>query len=297
MDWALTWVGTAKQTEDRETQRVIPGVKQSDGTPNDIVANINEYYYRSSGLNGFGNVDEHFVQDTSWLRLRTLNLSYDLTDVIKNLNIMIANSNEAGYYHYVGIGQVLKAFTLMLMTDYWNHIPNSEAYQGVDNLQPIYDNQAEIYTEVHSLLNQARQNLNSSDGGLSVSGDIIYSGNTTNWIKATHAIQARAYLHQSLTNNSYYTQALSSIDQAFSSGADDMEFKFGNSATTAAPWYQFNRDRGDIGFNSTYGDILSSYNDPRLDIYDGDGSSLFGDVVDTHEFFVIDQAVKLIGYT
>ena len=76
-----------------------------------------------------------------------------------------------------------------------------------------------------------------------------------------------------------------------------MEFKFGNSATTAAPWYQFNRDRGDIGFNSTYADALGNYNDPRLDIYDGDGSSLFGDVVDTHEFFVIDQGVKLVGYT
>ena len=52
-----------------------------------------------------------------------------------------------------------------------------------------------------------------------------------------------------------------------------------------------------MGFNSTYGDALSNYNDPRLDIYDGDGSSLFGDVVDTHEFFVIDQGVKLVGYT
>ena len=84
VDWALTWVGTAKQTEDRDTQRIIKGVKNSDGSPNDIVADINEYYYRSSGLNGFGNVDEHFVQDASWLRLRTLNLRYNLTEVIKN---------------------------------------------------------------------------------------------------------------------------------------------------------------------------------------------------------------------
>lgn len=84
VDWALTWVGTAKQTEDRGTQKIITGVKQSDGSPNDIVAEINEYYYRSSGLNGFGNVDEHFVQDTSWLRLRSLNISYDLTSLIKN---------------------------------------------------------------------------------------------------------------------------------------------------------------------------------------------------------------------
>jgi TonB-linked SusC/RagA family outer membrane protein len=84
VDWALTWVGTAKQTEDRGSQRVIPGVKQSNGSPNDIVANINEYYYRSSGLNGFGNVDEHFVQDTSWLRLRTLNINYNLTHLFKD---------------------------------------------------------------------------------------------------------------------------------------------------------------------------------------------------------------------
>lgn len=59
-------------------------VKQSDGSPNDIVEEINEYYYRSSELNGFGNVDEHFVQDTTWLRLRSLNISYDLTSLIKN---------------------------------------------------------------------------------------------------------------------------------------------------------------------------------------------------------------------
>lgn len=73
-----------KQPEDRGTQKIITVVKQSDGSPNDIVEEINEYYYRSSELNGFGNVDEHFVQDTTWLRLRSLNISYDLTSLIKN---------------------------------------------------------------------------------------------------------------------------------------------------------------------------------------------------------------------
>ena len=234
---------------------------------------------QQAGFNNYTFAGSKF--ETDWSNL--------YVDVLQNLNIMIANSSESGYNHYVGIGQALKAYSLMLMTDYWNHIPNSEAYQGIDNLQPIYDSQADIYTEVHSLLNQARQNLNSNDVGLLVSGDIIYSGNTAAWIKATHAIQARAYLHQSLSNDSFYTQALNSINQAFSSEADDMEFKFGSSATTAAPWYQFNRDLGDIGFNSTFGDALRAYNDPRLDIYDGDGSSLFGDVVD--------QAVKLVSHT
>ena len=46
-----------------------------------------------------------------------------------------------------------------------------------------------------------------------------------------------------------------------------------------------------------FGDALASYNDPRLDIYDGDGSSLYGDLYDCHEFFTIDQAASLVSYS
>jgi hypothetical protein len=173
----------------------------------------------------------------------------------------------------------------------------TEALNGIEVLQPVCDSQASIYDEVHPLLNSARQNLNQNDGGLPLSGDLIYSGDASLWIKATHAIEDRAYVHQGLLSNSNYTSALSSINQAFGSNEEDMTFKFGSSATTAAPWYQFNRDRGDIGFHPTFGDALASYNDPRLDIYDGDGSSLYGDVYDSHEFFTIDQAVSLVSYS
>ena len=44
-------------------------------------------------------------------------------------------------------------------------------------------------------------------------------------------------------------------------------------------------------------EALASYNDPRLDIYDGDGSSLYDDLYDSHEFFTIDQEVSLVSYS
>ncbi len=242
---------------------------------------------QQAGFNSYNFAGSNF--DTDWSNL--------YVDVLENLNIMIENSAENGYNHYVGIGQTLKAYTLMLMTDYWNSIPYTEAFTGVEILQPAFDSQASIYTEIHSLLASARSNLSAGDGGLSISGDVIYSGDTSLWIKGTHAIDARAYLHQGLLNNSNYTAALNSINSAFNSSAEDMTFQFGTGATTAAPWYQFNRDRGDIGFNTTFGEALAAYSDPRLDIYDGDGSSLFGDVLDEHEFFVINQAVELTTYT
>ena len=242
---------------------------------------------QQAGFNNYTFAGSNF--ETDWSNL--------YVDVLQNLKIMIRDSQEKGYNHYVGVGEVLEAYTILLMTDYWNEIPYTEAFQGVENLQPIYDSQASIYDQVHSLLASARQNLGSGDGGLALSGDNIYSGSTSSWIKASHAIDARAYLHQGLLSSSNYASALTSINSAFSSSSEDMTFKFGAAATTAAPWYQFNRDRGDIGFNSTFGDALTMYNDPRGDIYDGDGTSLFGDVVDSHEFFVIDQAVELVTYT
>ena len=242
---------------------------------------------QQAGFNNYTFAGSNF--ETDWSNL--------YVDALQNLNIMINNSTENGYNHFNGVGQILKAFTLLLMTDYWNHIPYKEAFDGINNLQPIYDSQESIYSEVHSLLVSGRKSLNLDDGGLALSGDLIYGGDIALWIKASHAIAARAFLHQALINNSNYTSALNSIQNSFSSTIDDMNFKFGESATTAAPWYQFNRDRGDIGFNSTFGDALNAMNDPRLDIYDGDGSSLFGDVVETHEFFTISQAVELISYT
>ena len=68
----------------------------------------------------------------------------------------------------------------------------TEAQNGIEVLQPVYDSQASIYDEVHALLNSARQNLNQNDGRLPLSGNLIYSGDSPLWIKATIAIEAGA---------------------------------------------------------------------------------------------------------
>lgn len=228
---------------------------------------------------------------------RSTDWSNFYVDILQNSNIMIDQSSEAGHNHYVGAGQVLKAFGLLVMTDYWNEIPYSDALGGIENLQPVYDTQASIYAEIHSLLASARTNLAATDGGLPLSGDLIYSGDTSLWIKASHGIEAKAYLHEGLLSTANYTAALASIENSFDSNDEDFSFPFGSGAATASPWYQFNRDRGDIGFNPTMGNVMVALNDPRKDIYDGDDESTFLNETETHEFFTIDQSVDLATFT
>jgi len=236
---------------------------------------------------GFNNYEiTATVFDTDWKLL--------YTDILQNNEILINQSEANGYNHYVGVGKTIKAFTLLLMTDYFNKIPYTEALTGTAILQPVYDDQAEIYEEVHNLLTEARASLNSSDGGVELSGDFIYSGDTDLWIKATYAIEARAYLHQSLLDSNNYTNALNAIASSFSSTDEEMTFDFVDGATTAGPWYQFNRDRaGDIGFNPTMETILTNYADPRLSIYD-DGEVAFSS---DHEYFTQNRSLPLVSYT
>lgn len=76
-NWALTFFGRSQLTADtrEEAPFVIPGVKQSDGAPNDIPIVRGQNYWTSS-LGGFGSVDEQFIQSTSWIRLREVSVSY-----------------------------------------------------------------------------------------------------------------------------------------------------------------------------------------------------------------------------
>jgi len=76
-NWALTFFGRSQLTADtrEEAPFAIPGVKESTGEPNDIPIVRSQNYWLSS-VGGFGSVDEQFVQDASWIRLREVSLSY-----------------------------------------------------------------------------------------------------------------------------------------------------------------------------------------------------------------------------
>ncbi|WP_299321117.1 SusC/RagA family TonB-linked outer membrane protein [uncultured Maribacter sp.] len=134
-DWALSFFGRSKITENRGETLVIEGVKQSDGSANDIVATLDEYYYASSGLSGFGSVDEAFVQSTSWLRLRTLNLSYDLTSAINsdffdNVSLTFTGNNLWLETPYTGVDpetSLTGAGSNAQGVDYFNN-PGTKSY-------------------------------------------------------------------------------------------------------------------------------------------------------------------------
>ncbi|PIY08066.1 MAG: hypothetical protein COZ18_14190 [Flexibacter sp. CG_4_10_14_3_um_filter_32_15] len=129
-----TGAGTALITENRGNVVVWKGVKE-DGTPNDIPIIANQRYY----TNFFSQIDELFVEDGSFVKLREISLSYNLpkklleklpietlsfTATGRNLYIssnfsyfdpegnLYGSGNAQGFYHAVTPGTRSYAFGL-----------------------------------------------------------------------------------------------------------------------------------------------------------------------------------------
>lgn len=215
-------------------------------------ASINDYSISTSNMN------------TAW---RTNLYAGSLID----LNLLKEKAVAEDLGHYEGVANALLAYSWMMATDVWNDMPYQEAFQGTDNLQPAFDSQEFIYSQVFSLLDAATA-LFDKDGGGKVPGtdDIMFEGDIDKWKKFVQVTKARAYLHLALVDNSNYGKALTALQGGFESNDDDARFPWGDGETSAAPWYQFNRDReGDIEFNPDLRARMEALgDDPRLPLYD-----------------------------
>ncbi len=234
-----------------------------------------------SSFNSYGIAPTRF--DAAWEDL------YE--NVFIELKTIKSVSEENGYNHYLGVAKVLEATALMMATDVWGDIPYTEAIQGADNFNPIYDDQtAVLYPMVNTLLTEALTLFAGTSGPIVPgSEDLYYGGTIDNWEKAANGLLARYYLHLG-----DYNMALSRAQQSFTSRADNMGYQYG-ADPASAPWYRFNNGReGDIEFHPTMKGIMEGLNDTtRLSVMD----HIFTINGDTpHPYFIAAQKQDLITY-
>jgi Starch-binding associating with outer membrane len=186
-----------------------------------------------------------------------------------DLKNMMDYAKEGKQTHYLGIAKVLMAYGLMCATDLMGDIPYADAFQGTDNLAPKYQTQEVIYDSIQSLLTQGIANLADPVEVLSEPGteDLLYSGDLGSWTKFAHVLKARAYLHLGRRNPANYNLAIAELANGFVNSNDDAHFFFGETETSASPWYQYNDQRADILFEGFILDTMTAMNDPRLSVY------------------------------
>ncbi|MBS1665301.1 MAG: SusD/RagB family nutrient-binding outer membrane lipoprotein, partial [Bacteroidetes bacterium] len=119
----------------------------------------------------------------------------------------------------IAIARILKAYIFSQLTDAFGDMPYFGALKG-DNGTVVYDKQSVIYTDLFKELTQAVAQF---DGG-TVSGDILFSGNTTKWKKFANSLHALLALHLSkvdaATGKKEFAAALAASGGVIEEGGD-----------------------------------------------------------------------------
>ena len=183
-------------------------------------------------------------------------------------------SNSAGSPHYSGIAKVIKAYTFSRIVDMWGDVPYSEALKGTLITAPKYDDDAAIYPQLITMINDGIADLNQATSAISPgTNETIYGGNRPKWIKFANSLKLRLFLRTSEINAA---QTKTNIDALIASAgtnfilanADNFQMPFVNATNAQNPIDQFEVRRLDQFFpHKNLVDMMNTRIDPRRPFY------------------------------
>lgn len=189
----------------------------------------------------------------------------------QNLIDMMDKSRAQQRWDLLGVGYVLKAWGWQALTDVHGALPIKEAFDQTRTTFD-YDSQEFAYQEVQRLLDSAIVNLQRSDGAVDraylASGDHIYDGDRSKWLKLAYGMLATNLNHYS--NKSTYNpdSVIALVNRSFASNKDDALLTYpGVNGTT------------DLNFLGRTRNNVTSYRQTQFVVNLMDGTA-FGGVVD-----------------
>ena len=149
----------------------------------------------------------------------------DIYNVLTDCYDMRKFAEEKGWKAYAGTADILTAINLSMASNVWGDLPYSEAFIGVQNLTPKYDNQKAIYDTCLQLLDRgiAIMQTVTKDDAFDGSSDFIHHGNARAWVKTGFAVKARLLNQVSKTAQYSASAVLAAVDSAYTSNNDDAQ--------------------------------------------------------------------------
>ena len=146
-------------------------------------------------------------------------------NVLTDLHDMRILALQKGLNAYVGVSNIVTAINLSMGNNLWGNMPYTQAFVGVNNLAPKYDDQKLIYDTCLMLLDKGIAILQQPDaqGQLDGPSDFIHGGYDSSWVKTAYALKARLLNQVSKTNQYDPVKVLAAIDNAYTTNTDDAQ--------------------------------------------------------------------------
>ena len=161
--------------------------------------------------------------------------------ILVNTKEMIPVAEGKQFYMHAGIAQVIEAYTLMSLVDYFGDIPYTEALDPT-NFNPVADSDVTVYAAAVAKLDAAIANF-AETSIAKPANDMFYGGNAAKWTTLAKTLKLRALVQTWKANEADFNTAASvaGIGALVTEGdlvdADDgsEDFNFKYSKTNANP--------------------------------------------------------------
>ncbi len=219
-----------------------------------------DYMFGRNYFNNFSSATMSGVWSTTYS-----NLFLNTQAIIDINNSEVGNGN---FNFHVGIGQAMKAHSLLLLVDYIGEAALSQAGNPAEFPAPLLDDGPSVYAGALALLDEA-ESLLSSGPATNGATDFYYAGDTAKWIRFINTVRLKAAI---TTGDSATFNSLIAADNYISDTADDMQFTYGTrelQPDTRHPSYAGDyTPTGAGGYESNWlMNNMLQRNDPRLRYY------------------------------
>jgi len=235
---------------------------------------------------------QYFIYDQYLITNTTFDIPWsDLYNAsledFKNI-IQLSESGKSGNAKYAGISYIMQAYIYQVLTDLHGDTPFSESLKGDEGIYaPHFDSQQKVYDGLIPLIDKGIAAINSyrGDDPDPSDDDLIYGGDTDEWIKFANTLKLKIYMRQSEIRPGVAQAGIAAMATAgaeYLSAGDDAEMQFFDATFNQNPLYAQIVSLGSFNIlaSNTALNYLRQYNDPRVDAFYRTATS--GDSAGTH---------------
>jgi hypothetical protein len=221
----------------------VVGTMAKTGGDMAIVGGIwGQYFTQSALASQFRTVDAYNMTNSDFFTNDVFTDMYTLG--LKNYQFITQQASASADWNYYLMGTVMKAYTAAFLVDLYDSIPYSQALNGLNNLQPKFDDGYSVYTSVISSIDSALgKDFTATTVTLPGDEDLVFGGDMDMWKKFANTLKLKLYLRMV---NKHNDVAQAGIQKMFTSGAEFLDAdaaitKFRNSPSQDNPFFEYNQ--------------------------------------------------------
>jgi hypothetical protein len=198
--------------------------------------------------------------------------SFEQYGFLRNITKMTEEAEKIGAENYLALAKFFRAYYFYNLTLTFGDIPYSDAAKGESTgvFTPKYDTQKDVLVGVLKELEEASAILKKNNN--TISGDIIYGGNSANWNKLVNSFRLKVLLTLSKKSGDLPFDLAAEFAKIYSSesritdvnGAEDGQLVFLNQDGNRYPEFNSSGYGSGMYMDSTFIQRLQELKDPRL---------------------------------